>query len=623
MKVETNDEKYPVLSKINSPQDLKNVDDLNELCNEIRHKLIDVISKNGGHLASNLGAVELTVALHKVFNNPQDKIIWDVGHQSYTHKMLTGRFDKIDTVRTEGGLSGFTNRDESSYDVFTSGHSSTSISSALGFLQSHKINKTDGRVIAVIGDGALTGGLAYEALNNAGRLKRNFVLVVNDNKMSISKNVGVVAKCLSAGRIKPSYMRAKNKMERVLNKTALGVRIKNWMKYSKYLLKKMIYKSNVFEDMGFTYYGPIDGHNFDDLQNVFEIVKSLNKPVVIHVVTNKGKGYKFAEKNPKKYHGVSSFDVNVGVCDKRSSKSFSAVFGDAICKLAEKNDKICAITAAMAEGTRLVDFASKFKSRFFDVGIAEGHAVTFAGGLAAGGLIPVFAVYSSFLQRAYDQIIHDSALQKLKIVFAIDRAGFVGEDGATHQGLFDVSYFNTIPNVTVFSPSFIDEVEPMLKKCVEECPNVSVIRYPRGSELCSGDGFAYTGKNYDFYGNMSSETLVVTYGRIFANAFCAMSELSQKFGKDVQVLKLNVIKPISEEAVDKSLRFKNIVFFEESMRSGGVAEKFAAMLLEKGYKGKYIIKAVNDEFVAHAPVESQLKKYGLDTKGMIDFINEL
>lgn len=614
-------DKFPILSSVNSPEDLNSVQNLDELCKEIRCKLIDVISKNGGHLSSNLGVVELTVALHRVFDKPEDKIIWDVGHQSYVHKMLTGRFDKIDTIRKEDGLSGFTNRRESFYDSFVSGHSSTSVSAALGLVYSKKILEEEGHVVAVIGDGALTGGLAYEGLNNAGRLKKNFIIILNDNKMSISKNVGAVARYLSAARIRPSYMKVKNVLYKILDKTTMGLKVKSMMKESKSVLKKLIYKNSIFEDMGFAYYGPVDGHNIEELQRVLNIAKSLNKPTVVHVITSKGKGYRFAEKNPRVYHGVSSFDALTGIGYKKSEKTFSKEFGKSICKMAEDDPRICAITAAMTSGTDLVDFKNKYRSRFFDVGIAEEHAVTFAGGLAAGGLIPVFAVYSSFLQRAYDQIIHDAALQDFKIILAIDRAGLIGEDGETHQGVFDVPFLNTIPNVTIFSPSFLEELEPMLGSAAFVSHGVSVVRYPRGGELEKPKDFKYTGNDFDFYGDKTADTLIVAYGRLFSNAYVA-SEVLKDIGISACVLKFNVIKPLNFNALESSLKFKNIIFFEECIKSGSVAEKFGAELAQRNFKGEYIIQAIDDKFVPHGTVESQFEKFSFDVSGMVNVVKE-
>lgn len=603
---------FSILNSMDFPKDLKNVKNLNELCSEIRKKIIDVVSKNGGHLAPNLGVVELTVALHKIFNDDEDKIIWDVGHQSYTHKILTGRYSKMDTLRQKDGISGFMNKNESEYDAFTSGHSSTSISAALGLANSKKIFNEKGHVVVVIGDGALTGGLAYEGLNNAGRFNKNFIIILNDNKMSISKNVGAMARYLSIARVKPVYMKAKNALEKVLDKTKIGLKIKDLMKWSKTTVKKVICQGNIFEDMGFTYYGPVDGHNLEELQNALNIAKNLNKPSVIHIITTKGKGYKFAEENPKIYHCVPPFDVNTGVVLNKNQENFSKEFSKTMCEIANSEPRLCAITAAMTSGTGLAEFRSKYKSRFFDVGIAEGHAVTFAGGLATGGLIPVFAVYSSFLQRAYDQIIHDVSLQNLKIVFAIDRAGFVGNDGETHHGIFDVPFLNTIPNVTIYAPSFLEELKPMLENAIYVSPKISAVRYPKGNGFKKIEEFKYTGNNFDFYGDENSDFLVITYGRIFSNAYFATKEVN----KDICLLKLNIIKPIDILCVKKSINFKKIIFFEESLKSGGVAEKFSTLLINLGYKGEYKINAVNDEFVKHATIDEQLKQYNLDVMGM-------
>ncbi len=610
------DNNYEYLNRITSPKDLDKVDDLAKLCAEIRHKILKVVSKNGGHLASNLGVTELTVALHKIFHEPEDKIIWDVSHQCYAHKMLTGRFNQIDTLRQENGISGFTNRKESQYDAFTEGHSSASISAALGLAYSKQIKKESGHVVAVIGDGALSGGLAYEGINNVGRLKRNFILVINDNKMSISKNVGAVARYLNAARIRPSYMKAKNALEKMLNKTPFGKKIKDVMKESKSAVKRVIYKDNMLSNMGFAYYGPVDGHNLDELQKAFATAKSLNKPVVVHVITEKGKGYKFAEKRPQNYHSVPAFDIATGEKNSKiSGKTFSQEFGRAICELAEKNPKICAITAAMTEGTCLQEFRSNFKNRFFDVGIAEEHAVTFAGGLSAGGMIPVFAVYSTFLQRSYDQIMHDVAMQGLNMVLAVDRAGFVGEDGETHQGIFDVPFLNTIPGVKIFSPSYIGELAPMLKKCTES-KGISVIRYPKGADAYKPAEFKYTGNDYDFYGEKDSNTLLITYGRIFSSVMAA-SERMKSIGKTSCVLKMNVIKPLNKELMSDVMKFDKIIFFEESVKSGSVSEKLGDMLIENGFGGKYQSVTAEDDFMSHATIKSQLKKCRLDTENIV------
>ena len=610
-----------VLKKIKSTSDLKklSLNSLNELCDEIREKIVSVVSKNGGHLASNLGVVELTVALHRVFNTPNDKIVWDVGHQCYTHKMLTGRYKDIDTIRKKGGLSGFTKRSESEYDSFNSGHSSTSISAAYGLVQAKSISGGEGKVIAVIGDGALTGGLAYEGLNNAGRFKKNFIVILNDNKMSISRNVGSMAKYLSMIRMKSSYIKAKRGFEKALIHTPLvGKGIRSALMTSKSVLKDILYKSTLFEDMGFVYYGPYDGHNVKELIDIFTTAKNINKPILIHVITKKGKGYQFAEKNPKVFHGISSFDIKTGLSGE-SKTSFSDCFGLEILKLSNNDNRICAITAAMKLGTGLLPFAHENKDRFFDVGIAEEHAITFAGGLAAGGMLPVFAVYSSFLQRSYDQIIHDAAIQNLKIILAIDRAGIVGEDGETHQGIFDIPMLNSIPNVTIYAPSFFDELRIFLRQALYETNSVAAIRYPRGGELYKPNDFKITGNSFDIYGDKNSNILLVTFGRIFSIACIAKEKLKTK-GIEVCILKLNKIKPLDIESINYASGFKNILFFEESIKLGGIGEHFGFNLFQNGFKGKYIINAINNIFVQHASVGEILKDLNMDTEGMIDVV---
>lgn len=607
------------LQKIKFPKDLEKVKDLKKLCEEIRTKLIQITSENGGHLASNLGTVELTVALHKVFNSDDDAIIWDVGHQSYTHKLLTGRYDDIGTIRKEKGLSGFTNRFESKYDKFISGHSSTSISAALGLAESKRIKKEKGNVVAVIGDGALTGGLSYEGLNNAGKFKKNFIVVINDNKMSISRNVGSMARYLTYMRIRPSYMNLKSTVDKTFNKVPLiGGKLKNIAKRSKYAIKRFLSNNTLFESMGFNYYGPINGHDIDELIGVFNIVKEIEHPIVVHVLTSKGRGYKFAEKNPKKFHGVSGFEIKTGLMQK-SQGSFSEQFGKSICRLAEENNKICAITAAMTSGTGLSEFSERYKDRFFDVGIAEEHAITFAGGLAAGDMVPIFAVYSSFLQRGYDQIIHDVALQKLKVVFAVDRCGLIGEDGETHQGIFDVPFLNSIPNVTIYCPSFLDELDEMLSDAVNNCKNVAVVRYPRGGQPLKPANYKYTGNTFDYYGDDNADILIVTYGRLFSYACQARLKLL-KSNKKVCIMKLNTIKPLDNKTVSFASNYKKIFFFEECIRAGGVGEYFGCRLSECGFNGKYVLHAIDNVFVKHASVDAQLKMFSLDVDGMVNKI---
>lgn len=614
---------FKYLEKIKSPADIKDmtVEELKELCDEIRRKLVIVVSENGGHLASNLGVVELTVAMHYVFDCPDDSIVWDVGHQCYTHKMLTGRYGLIDTIRKTGGLSGFPRRYESDCDVFGTGHSSTSISAAYGIARAKELKGDMSHTIAFIGDGSFTGGLAFEGLNNAGRSKRNFIVVLNDNKMSISKNVGAFPKYLTGIRTSSWYLNAKSGLERFFNKVPLIgkpmvkglVAFKEWMKHK-------VYRNNLFENFGFVYYGPVDGHDLEDLINVFKAVKKVNKPVLIHAVTTKGKGYQFAEKDPKSFHGIGKFDINTGE-PLYKSVTYSDQFGECMCELARSNDKLCAITAAMTVGTGLTDFSRQYKERFFDVGIAEEHAVTFGSGLAAMGMQPVFAVYSSFLQRSYDQLIHDTAAQNLHLVLGVDRAGIVGEDGETHQGLFDVSILNSIPNTTIYSPCYYDELKASLYEAVNTCSGLTAVRYPRGSEPERPIDFTYNNLNYSVYGNTNASRLIVTYGRLFSQAVEAKGMLS-KYSIEVCILKLNRIKPFDIDSIKFASRFKRIEFFEEGMRSGGIAEMFESELARLNYDGKYRINAIEDVFVPHTKDSAALHALKLDAEGMCNILKK-
>ena len=611
-----------LLDKIHSPQDLKNMSltQLDQLCEEIREKLICTVAKNGGHLASNLGVVELTVALHKVFNAPTDTLVWDVGHQCYVHKILTGRLPQLDGLRMEGGISGFPKRHESEYDTFNTGHSSTSISSAFGVAKAKESLHLPGKTIAVIGDGALSGGLAYEGLNNAGRFKKNFIVILNDNNMSISKNVGSMARYLAGIRAKPSYLRTKARVEAVLQHIpVLGKWIRNFLLASKSFLKNALYKSTLFEDMGFVYFGPFDGHNLKKLTEVFQVAQNFKHPVLIHVITKKGKGYSFAEKDPKSFHGISSFHVETGMATKPAGKSFSSEFGTLLGCMAEADERICAITAAMPSGTGLTEFSRQFKERFYDVGIAEEHAVTFAGGLAAGGMLPVFAVYSTFLQRSYDQLIHDAALQNLNVTLAIDRAGVVGEDGETHQGLFDVPFLNTIPNITVFSPTYFSEMPMAFDAAIYRYDGVTAVRYPRGGEGYHPADFVPSARPYDLYGDVNAPAVLVTYGRLFSCA-CEARERLQKLGIPIAIVKLNRIKPVDMEAVEWIARKQEVFFFEEGIQSGGVGEHVSYLLQRSGFAGTYIIQAVKDEFVQQASMESTLHTLELDASGMVNII---
>ena len=602
---------YKILSGIKSPVDLKklNSDQIEPLCEEIRDCLINAVSKNGGHLASNLGSVELTVALHRVFNSPQDAIIFDVGHQCYTHKLLTGRYDRIDTIRTEGGISGFMRPGESEHDPVVTGHSSSSISAAYGIYKAKALSGEKGTAIAVVGDGALTGGMVYEALNNAGEKKGNFIVVINDNKMSISKNVGSLARYLSAIRSRPKYHRFKGRVEKFLLKIPfIGKYISRGVFKSKTIIKNAIYHTNIFEGLGFNYLGPVDGHNEKVLENIFTIAKNQTRPVIVHVMTKKGKGYKFAEECPYDYHGVKPFDVDSGA-NSGGGNDFSSAFGESLCALAEKDSRICAITAAMTQGTGLADFSHKYKNRFFDVGIAEQHAVTFAAGLAKGGMRPVFAVYSSFLQRGFDQVIHDAAINNVPITLCVDRAGFVGEDGETHQGLFDTAFLSQIPNVKIYAPSNFEELDIMLKLAIyDNC--VSVVRYPRGGEFLNCKDIKYSNEPFSVYG--SGKTAIISYGRIVGNALEAAQKLD-----NAAVIKLNVLTEIGKPLIDELKKYDSVFFFEEGIKHGGIGEQIGSLLAESNIDCCYKHIAVDSQFVEAATVDSQIKKFGLDTDSII------
>lgn len=610
-----------VLERVNSPEDLKNLEDneFEELCSDIREFLVETVSETGGHLASNLGVVELSVALHKVFNSPTDQIVFDVGHQCYTHKILTGRKNQFSTLRKEGGISGFIRPVESEHDIFSSGHSSVSVSQAIGLAKAKKIKGEKGKVIAVIGDGALTGGLAYEAFNNGVSGCENLIVILNDNKMSISRNVGSMSKHLTNVRTSKGYFTLKHGVRRVLAKIPkIGNAMNRFLTFVNTEIRKKVYNdATFFEDLGFRYYGLIDGHDIESLVSVLNTAKEHNHSVLIHVNTKKGKGYNPAEKNPTQFHGIGKFNVATGESNA-GGKNFSAAFGETICSLAEKDGRICAVTAAMAEGTGLAEFANNFPKRFFDVGIAEQHAVTFSSGLAKNGLIPVFAVYSTFLQRSYDQLIHDVAMQKLKVIFGIDRAGFVGEDGESHQGVFDVSYLNTVPYLTVYSPSSYAELSEMFNQAVYQDEGAAAIRYPRGKEKTLPEDYHYDHADFSVFGDSASENCIITYGVEFSECYSAYQELEDTF-----IIKLNKIKPMDTGVIQLIDNDKNVFFFEESIKSGSVGEALAAMLEENGVGCKYHHICVNDDFVKQASVESQLKTYKLDKNSVISIVKEV
>ncbi len=603
-----------MLESIKSPKDLKqlNKEQLTSLCAEIRDKLISTVSANGGHLASNLGIVELTVAVHTVFDSPNDSILFDVGHQCYVHKLLTGRYEKFDTIRKENGLSGFMSPSESEHDAFVSGHSSNSVSAACGIAKANALSGNDNYVVPIVGDGAMTGGMIFEALNNSGRNKEKLIVILNDNKMSISKNVGSLTRHLTAIRTGRRYIHAKANLRSALQKIPfVGNGINKFLFGVKQLLKGALYNCNYFESLGYYYLGPIDGNNIQAVIRALRSAKDISRPVVVHVNTVKGFGYTPAEKNPTSYHGVSHFDVDAGY--SANSDCYSNVFGEALCKLARKDDKICAITAAMTEGTGLTKFRDEFKSRFFDVGIAEQHAVTYAAGLASKGYKPVFAVYSSFLQRGYDQLVHDVAICDYNVTFAIDRAGIVGSDGVTHQGIFDVAFLNTIPNIRVYSPSGYDELKFYLERALNE-KGACAVRYSRGNEGYRPDWSSDSFADYSLHIGEDNATVAVTYG----NLFCNVAKAADKGG--FSVCKINRIKPLPNGIIHQLMKFNKVVFFEEGIRQGGLADIIGSKLIESGYKGQYMVKAV-EEFVAHCEVSSAYKKYGFDVDSILDTMN--
>ncbi|MBO5896703.1 MAG: 1-deoxy-D-xylulose-5-phosphate synthase [Clostridia bacterium] len=613
---------HKILSGIKSPSDVKALTnkELPVLAQEVRDTIVSTVAENGGHLASNLGAVELTIALHKVFNSPDDKIIWDVGHQVYTHKLLTGRYEHFSTLRREDGMSGFSRPNESEHDIVYSGHSSVSISTALGIAAANKVSGKKNYAVAVIGDGALTGGLVYEAINNAGRMgDARLIIVLNDNGMSISKNVGHLAKRLAVMRSRSGYFRLKDFTERAISRIPLfGRALANKLFKIKTEVKNMMYQSNFFEDMGVKYMGPIDGHNIQQLCDALEGAKLVKSPVIVHVNTVKGKGYEPAEKNPSDFHGVPPFDAGEGVIP-RSNENFSEKFGEFLYNQAAKDKRICAITAAMTLGTGLQRFSEEYPDRFYDVGIAEEHAVPFALGMAKGGMLPVFVVYSTFLQRCYDQLMHDCALQNSKMVIAVDRAGIVGDDGETHNGIYDSAFFNGIPNITVFSPSYYCDLNNSFVNALYHREGPCVIRYPRGAELYKPEIYSCNGEDYQVFGDDDAEIAIVTYGRIFGECYKAYERLVAQ-NKKVKIIKLNVIVPIPEDVLEHIANVKKLFFFEEGVESGGVGESFASAMLENKLSPEFILTAFPDCFVKQGKTDSILSQYGLDSEGVYNTI---
>lgn len=612
-----------LLENIHSPEDVKKLSrpQLDVLADEIRDTLIQTTAKNGGHLASNLGVVELTIALERVFDSPKDSIVWDVGHQCYTHKLLTGRYDRFSTLRQDGGISGFPNPKESPHDVFAAGHSGTSIAASYGLSAAKALKADPSYTVAVIGDGSFTGGLVYEALNNAGHSNTRLIVILNENDMSISPNVGALARYLTFIRTNPRYYELKAEVRNTLNQVPVvgETAIKGIVKAKK-KLKNTIYSSNFFEDLGFAYMGPIDGHDLDSLCNALNSAKetqNIHDPVLIHVKTVKGKGYPPAEKNPSAFHGVSRFDPATGIPAKKPATNFSKEFGNALCQFAEDDKRICAITAAMSLGTGLQEFSKRFPNRFFDVGIAEEFAATFAGGLSKGGMIPVFAVYSTFLQRAYDEIVHDVSMQDLKVIFAVDRAGFVGDDGRSHQGIFDIAFLRTIPNSVIYSPSSYKGVSQYLYRALYDEGKVIAVRYPRGQEGYLPEGFTELYDDFQILGDPDAPICLVTFGGLFSEAARAV-EAAEKDGISVKLLKLNKIFPVHPEAVREAAKCQKILFYEEGVKSGGIGELFAVQLLQLHYSGSYTHIAVDNTFVDHASIPTLRRRYHLDCASMTE-----
>ena len=603
----------PDLRKMRLPKDLKKLDNkqCEALCSQIRQILVDTVSKTGGHLASNLGTVELTLAIHRVFESPKDKIVWDVGHQAYTHKLLTGRLDRFGTLRQENGLSGFCRPEESKHDAFISGHSSNSVSAALGIATAMKLNGDKHHTVAILGDGAFTGGLVYEGLNNAGKSETNLVIILNHNEMSISKNVGSIAKYLSTLRTKDSYHKTKNVVEKTLDKTpVVGKPLIRAIKSSKKAVKNVMLGSTMFEDLGFAFVGPLDGHDLEELETGLTAAKNLGKPVIVHVNTIKGKGYAPAEENPGEFHGVGSFEISTGNPDVIQADSFSSVFGKELVAIAAKDKRICAVTAAMKYGTGLQYFAKAYPERFFDVGIAEEHAVTFCGGLASQGMVPVFAVYSTFLQRAYDELIHDLAVCNTHAVICVDRAGLVGEDGETHQGIFDIPFLSEIPNTTVYSPSTYNELAVCLKKAIDGT-GICIVRYPKCRDSLYPDCAT---ENEFIHIKNGSRLLVVSYGRLFDNVLKAQEQLNNS---DItfDALKLVKVFPISNETVDIMSSYDAVFFFEECYKFGSISEKYSAVC------SNVVSFAING-FVKHGEVHSLLDEQGLSAEKIASRIKE-
>ena len=601
-----------MLEEINSPQDLKKLtlQQKKKLAEEIRNYIIEIVSKNGGHLASNLGVVELTIALHTVFNVPEDKIIWDVGHQCYVHKILTGRREEFKNLRKPNGLAGFPKSNESPADSFNTGHSSTSISAALGMARARDLQGKNNAVIAVIGDGALTGGMALEALNDAGYSKCKMTVILNDNEMSISPNVGGLNKFLGKLRTKKLYTTTNNLLKKQISSVpVIGKPMVVGIQRIKRAIKQLVIHKMFFEDIGFTYLGPVDGHNIEKLESILKTSKQVNGPVLIHVLTKKGKGYKFAEKNPDKFHAISPFNIENGELKTPKEKDYSKVFGEKIVELAKENSKIVAVTASMKNGTGLADFAQEFPYRFFDVGIAEQHAVTMAAGMAKEGMIPFVPIYSSFYQRAYDQVIHDVAMQNLPVIMCVDRAGIVGADGETHQGTLDMAFFRLVPNLTIMAPKDFKEFEDMLEFAVGLNKPV-VIRYPRGGEDTEVKfkshakielGKAEVLHEVKNLENLTKEVTIIAIGKTVAEAVKLADRMQKEEGITPEIINARFLKPFDSEKMIQSIqRTKNVITIEDGTVINGLATTVKELIVDNNIQNvKFKSYAYPDKFIMH------------------------
>lgn len=626
---------YKILAQIEKPNDIKNIapEDYRRLASEIRACLVNSVSRTGGHLASNLGVVELTMALHLCLDFPEDKLVWDVGHQSYVHKILTGRWKDMDTIRQHGGLSGFPQIKESETDAFDTGHASTSVSAALGYAHAARLHGRENRVFAVIGDGSMTGGMFYEAINNAATLKSNMVIILNDNNMSISKNVGGMSKYLTKLRTASQYTALKDNIENALNKMPyIGENVIDKIRRSKSSLKHLVIPGMFFEDMGLTYIGPVDGHNVNQLVKTFENAVNLDKPVIIHVKTKKGKGYRLAEENPCFFHGVEPFDIRSGKLRKKpeaGAVTYTEVFGEKLCELAAGDERVVAVCAAMPQGTGLIPFSQRYRDRFFDVGIAEEHAVTFAAGLASDNLIPVVAIYSTFLQRAYDQIIHDVCKTGKHVVFAVDRSGIVGCDGETHQGIYDVSFLSGIPGLTIMSPKNAVEFEDMLEYAVNKYDGPVAIRYPRGTACMDMAGYRQDieyGRSEIIYGNTEEKrrVLLLAAGSMVDTALRAADSLACD-GISSTVVNIRFIKPLDTRLLEKLIPNHDIVAtLEENVISGGISEQVAAYMQWNGFSGRKCLPVcLPDAYVEHGNTDVLKEKYGLTYDAVTEGIHKI